>query len=309
MNDEIAYVTLAKVLSQPGTGEGNEERFNCPFCDDTKLHLYYNPVRNLYHCFRCEAKGYFKRVRRVENAIPEPEEVPPAQSIPVSAVPVGKGTPDEIIHFLAGKRVPYEICKQWFYETKLGEYRLYIPIFFQGKYVGYQARIIAPTGVKPNVKYLSSPGFRKSRALYNYDNVKASSKCVVVEGVFDCFLLPDTVAIFGKSISDFQTRCLAATFETVLLALDKDVGYGVQETANKLFHAGLEVEILRHKCGPYSLNSPADYTSQTINKLQVSNMIDFYLGSYKPDRGFVGEQLTDTKWWQWGTYDPRRLNI
>jgi 5S rRNA maturation endonuclease (ribonuclease M5) len=37
--------------------ESGEIRFNCPYCGDTKKHLYANPVKEVFCCHKCGAKG------------------------------------------------------------------------------------------------------------------------------------------------------------------------------------------------------------------------------------------------------------
>ncbi|MEW5934870.1 MAG: CHC2 zinc finger domain-containing protein [Bacillota bacterium] len=36
---------------------GSEWRACCPFCGDAKFHLYLNPQKNAWHCFRCGEGG------------------------------------------------------------------------------------------------------------------------------------------------------------------------------------------------------------------------------------------------------------
>jgi hypothetical protein len=36
---------------------GSEYRACCPFCGDTKFHLYLNPQKDAWHCFRCGEGG------------------------------------------------------------------------------------------------------------------------------------------------------------------------------------------------------------------------------------------------------------
>ncbi|MEW5931980.1 MAG: DUF3854 domain-containing protein [Bacillota bacterium] len=54
-----------------------EVRVNCPFCGDQKGHLYANPRKQVFYCFRCGAKGRLvagavAAVPRVRGVEPEP---------------------------------------------------------------------------------------------------------------------------------------------------------------------------------------------------------------------------------------------
>lgn len=51
-----------------------EVRSNCPFCGDTKLHLYANPRKGVYFCHRCGARGFLRDLGFPEvPALPPPE--------------------------------------------------------------------------------------------------------------------------------------------------------------------------------------------------------------------------------------------
>ncbi len=44
-------------LAVPRPAPGGELRYCCPLCQDRKYHLYANPGKGLWHCFRCGAAG------------------------------------------------------------------------------------------------------------------------------------------------------------------------------------------------------------------------------------------------------------
>jgi hypothetical protein len=150
-------------------------------------------------------------------------------------------------------------------------------------------------------KYLSSAGLKKSELLYNYDWVvdHGYKSAAIVEGIFDCYLIPNSVAILGKSISDFQARCFASTFNKALVALDLDAKDDVWDTAKKLYALGVEVEVLRYhridreKWG----NSPGDFTRSGQEQLKISTLLECYLcQEVSYDDGYVGQPFLKSDW-------------
>lgn len=105
----------------------------------------------------------------------------------------------------------------------MAAHRIYVPFYFQGKYVGWQGRLPEdlPKTCKWPPKYMTCPGMSKQFMLFNYDNAVKWRTGVVVEGTFDVFGFgPPAMAVLGSSISDFQQRLLVESFETVVILLD-----------------------------------------------------------------------------------------
>jgi DNA primase len=82
---------------------------------------------------------------------------------------------------------------------KLHEPRIVIPIFRGGLLVGWQARDV--TGSSP-IKYLTTPGWKKTEVLYNMDVAKWYSDVVLVEGPTDVWRVGDNaMALMGKTLA------------------------------------------------------------------------------------------------------------
>lgn len=41
----------------PSRSNGSEIAVCCPFCDDSKFHLYYNQIKDVWTCFKCNSSG------------------------------------------------------------------------------------------------------------------------------------------------------------------------------------------------------------------------------------------------------------
>lgn len=106
--------------------------------------------------------------------------------------------------------------------------RIVIPIHNErGVLLGYAGRSI--DGSAP--KYKFSPGFYKSRLLYNLrraieGNLDARPSVAIVEGFFDCIKVHEAgfrcVALMGSSLSQEQGELLDKHFAHVVLLFDGD---------------------------------------------------------------------------------------
>ena len=125
------------------------------------------------------------------------------------------------------------------------------PVWMFGKVIGWQSRLMyEPDKMNDDQcsalgfpkdedgdwmrppKYLTSPGFRKGRVLYNFDLARKFPYVVVTEGTFDCMSVgPAAVATFGTGISEQQCRLLKTYWQTVIIMLDPE---GTDEVAEEV---------------------------------------------------------------------------
>jgi hypothetical protein len=124
--------------------------------------------------------------------------------------------------------------------------RLIVPVFFRGKAVGWQARLVGESSARTVPKYYTMPGFRKSEYLYNFDVASRYPFVVVCEGVTGVWSFgPEAVALLGKQASTAQVRLLQSTWKSgaVIVLLDGDA----EDEAQKLFDAlanGVRAKVL-----------------------------------------------------------------
>ena len=107
--------------------------------------------------------------------------------------------------------------------------RIYIPAYMHGQLLAWQGRVVSPPDAKP--KYYTQ-GY-KSRVLYNYAAAAREPYLIVVEGVPSVWrLAAPAVAIFGKSLSQWQQNTIGTTWsgKTVFLVLD----YGAEAELEKM---------------------------------------------------------------------------
>jgi hypothetical protein len=211
---------------------GEYYRVNCPYCQDTRHRLYVNyrwntvtrdgkKAKGLAHCFneKCdmlnlddELKGYVARSlgRGINTAYRKPEPFKPVEwpgkCIPLDQLPVNHAA----VRYIQLRQFdPAYLAKEWDvrYCVEAGHDlvrdRLIIPVYWEGKLVGWQARAIGDRHAGP--KYYTMPGLKKTQMLFNGDRAKTFKFGVVVESVFGAFRVgPRAVALLGKSMSWLQ---------------------------------------------------------------------------------------------------------
>ncbi len=208
--------------------------------------------RHLIHCFNegCELPNFYKIVYeprkypRAASVMAPPEALEiksvtmPGRCVPLDQLPadhpairyitVDRKTP-------AGGPAPFDpvvLSRDWGvcycehaergagYAPELVEGRIVIPVCWEGKLIGWQARGIHP-GANP--KYYTMPGLPKQRILFNGDRAKTQLFGVIVEGVFDCFAAGITsVATLGHKLSWAQRELLSKWFGNGAVALIYD---------------------------------------------------------------------------------------
>ena len=255
------------------TGNG-ELRFCCPFCHkngkshDTKHHLYLNPVKEKWICFRCSSRGtlrwlcislgiYYennhdRKVSYIEERGLEYSVVKalfgnenltldtPATVYPTSMYPIlGSGIPHK---YLNDRGVSDETILE--YDLSYGDYvgsRIFLPTYdIHGeKLVGWDARLISGT----SAKYLSS----SEKSIFNLHRAKNCGIMTIVEGAFDAIKLgPCAVALRGKSLSKDSFRMLSRLqgIKEFVVCLDPDAKKEAIDLCEQLTFTGKTVTMM-----------------------------------------------------------------
>jgi hypothetical protein len=180
----------------------------------------------------------------------------------------GRECPEET---LARMRVGYcDHDEDWEYYQ-----RIIIPLFWQERLVGWQARKLDRDDPIP-VKYKNSPDFPRDRTLYGYDQLTSSRMVVVVESPASVLRhqhhLP-IVATMGASITDHQIKLLHG-FDRVVWWLDPDkAGWDAYEGSKttdgvlKRLEAYVEQRVVDD---PFTGADPADHTDDEVDELVVA---------------------------------------
>lgn len=165
---------------------------------------------------------------------------------------------------------------------RIDEPRLIIPIYqpqssvldirpdLPEKLVGWQGRLIDPASDAP--KYMTSYGMRRNEVLYGLGQAITSERqiVVVVEGVTDAWRIGSgAVALFGKSISPFQSKLLVRSFPNrpVVVLLDKDAEKQAKDVQDSIAQLRNEVgdgaAVVLCKL-PRGVSDPADHDRKSL---------------------------------------------
>lgn len=219
---------------------GAELAVCCPFCDDDKYHLYYNQVKDVWNCFKCNSSGRgldliisvtgmdaytaAKFLSPGKPILPQPvrelSEMPSWYSplIPKPLVP--KPGFDAVYNYALQRKFTTAQIEFYGFGYAIGDYtnraRLIIPV--ERGY--YQARAISKLQVP---KYLN-PDVSKSDRLFNY-RFLGCKRIAVCEGVISAIAATKddcpALAVLGKSVTDEQRKRIADSKpEVVEIAFD-----------------------------------------------------------------------------------------
>ena len=259
---------------------------NCPWCSDPSHHLGISPS-NLYHCWRCGAKGsVINIIMEVEKSsyksaqlIAEEysdysisEQAPEKPYLSRCSLPP-EATELQSIHkeFLGNRQFnPNFLTEKYHlkacYLTGDYKYRIIVPVILNKKIVNFVG--IDITG-QANQKYKNCKNetsvIPMKHLLYNIDSVLDTA--LIVEGVTDVWRLGDgTVAVMGMEYTQEQILLLhqrkirkaVVMFDSELLAIKK---------ANKLANA-LSVVIPIVEVIELELGDPADLPEEEVLELR-----------------------------------------
>jgi hypothetical protein len=123
--------------------------------------------------------------------------------------------------------------------------RIFIPVYLGGTLVGWQARSVgSPRMDEP--KYLFSARFPRSISLYNYDIASKFPAVTVLEGATKVWRFgADSVAAFGKRITDHQLSMLVATWRDIVFMLDDNARKESLELVGRVTGTSFRVVLLQ----------------------------------------------------------------
>lgn len=231
---------------------GEEYVVDCPFCGDSKGHLYINyrygefdectgsENAHLAICFRRDCIkdpdnraelrdklcNYLLATRPVEARrapiVRDSGRLSPVQA-PGDILPIETLSPSHYaVRYLTERGYDIqELAKLWQVgvctdardRNLIG--RIYMPIYQDDQLVGWQARWPADIDWKANglPKYYNLPSMPRRLMLYNYDLAKESQVVVICEGVTDVWRVGVAgVALLGKTMSPQQTDLVVKTW-------------------------------------------------------------------------------------------------
>lgn len=147
------------------------------------------------------------------------------------------------------------------------------------KIVGFIGRAVS-SDVNP--KYLYSKGFPRKDILFNLNNAKRHSSCVIVEGSLDAMMVhqagfPNVVASLGATITENHLSLLSSYFDSVTVFSDNDhAGYAMRDEIIKKCH-NIELKIVNFK-NP-EVKDPGEMSSDQIAE-HIEDAVDYFTWSF-----------------------------
>lgn len=228
------------------TESGSEATLYCPFHKNTHSPAFYiNMKTGLWQCFNpsCDKKGNFRQLYKhvtgksygreyivdpvnlqyqLEMALTTQKE----EELSIDSVRVDYDS-DDII--LLNALMERGFTKETLSYLEIGysriKERVVIPVRdSQYKLVGLIGRAVHDW---QEPRYLYNTGFKRANVLFNIQNAKYDSECIVVEGSLDCAKVIQSgynncVATLGAKISDNQSSMLRKFFDRIIIFSDRD---------------------------------------------------------------------------------------
>ncbi len=273
MQESIEQLSL--VLGTVKYADGSDEhKFNCPFCEanghgkDNKWHLYVNPKKEKWICFKCGERGsldqllqklgiekgapvinddeFMKLAKQLEFGIHDEEklnDVSPSE-YPCEVRPVEPGSSAyRYMKYVRG----YEYKEFADYKLVYGEFmfssRIFFPTFdMDGKLCYWVARKIFNDSDKV-AKYVNPKAEKLN--VFNLNRVKGDH-IIICEGVLSAMAAgPEAVAIFGKTATKQQIWLLnSIKFDEYIISLDSDARKEAFSLASEFINRGKKVSLV-----------------------------------------------------------------
>ena len=231
----------------------------CPFCTGNPgYHLGYNIKEGFFRCWRCGYKDFYETLeqltglkgtelrrllRQYKGSISDIETEPKTEKLSFSFPSnTTKLTELHKEYLILRGFDPNKLEKEWnllgtghvsFLDEKDYKHRIIIPIYWNGKIVSFQSRIIA--NIEP--KYKACPKNREiihhKHILYGKQRYWNDKRSICVEGVFDVWRFGyKSFATFGIGYTKQQVCQIAKHFKEVVIVYDCEDQ--AQEQAKKL---------------------------------------------------------------------------
>ena len=184
------------------------------------------------------------------------EATPPGLVLPLVDLYASNPNHPALQYMLFTRNYPLEMLRQWgvgYCSSAIPRFvaagnRIIFPIWFNGKYVGWQGRYIGDLPDWKGVpKYYTMPGLKKQRMLYNFDRAVLGSCAVLVEGVTDAHSVGASgMATLGSSVSATQCQLLAMNFtgKPIILLYDPEAEVETKLAMNRLMQACVQSPVI-----------------------------------------------------------------
>lgn len=227
----------------------NEVNIFCPF--HKNLHspaFYINMKTGLWQCFNpsCGKKGNFRHLYKQVTGKPFGKDIKldhvalqnnidrelnyeeaEKEQLNISDIEIDYSNEDDLVKLLTlhERGLEYNILEHFEVGYSSAKDRVVIPVRdAQYKAVGFIGRAIKS---EQEPRYLYNKGFKRADVLFNIQNAKQYSSCIIVEGSIDAMFIhqagfPNVVATLGSKVSDYQYKLMKRYFDSIIVFSDND---------------------------------------------------------------------------------------
>lgn len=254
---------------------GQEFNIYCPFHKNRNSPAFFINIRTgLWQCFNpsCGKKGNFRQLykqltgksytkdisldptalkREIEKGFKKQEYI---DEIDISSIEIDYNNQvhvDKLQYFI---NRGFDIDTLMYFEVGFSEVknRIVIPVRdINYKLIGFIGRAILDN---QEPKYLYNKGFKRADTLFNIQNAKQYSSCIITEGGVDAMKVyqagfPNVVSTLGAQVSPNQVKILKRYFDSLIIFSDNDdAGKSMQDDIIDLC-GGKEIFIVENASG------------------------------------------------------------
>ena len=233
--------------------KSGEVRYNCPYCvsvkgtPDTKGHLYVNSKTLVYHCYRCDSKGYINKNVKVSQSRVYDEDKDKDIEDTISSInsiltdkneyklkiPIDKVTSSaKATEYLLNRGFTYKQME--YYDIRVGNLknefgRIIIPNIVSN--IVYTDMYSARSYIGQTPKYHNPSEVKKSHIVFNLHRIKDGSPIILVEGALTAIAAGyHAVASLGKNLSKYQASMIASKKPSVVFV---NYDYGAEDCSRE----------------------------------------------------------------------------
>ena len=220
------------------TKERYEIRADCPFCNDEKYHLYVNVKKQVFHCFRCGAKGKTNVTNILLSNVVSAKLL--KESEPSNKQPLKLPEPCDITLSIAARNYLFTRGLQ---ESDVMRHKIYSAaptsiycgriIISSNPFYGFANYFVGRSYLKWILpKYLNPPGGKHKPFIsppmedMYHKQLWGNHEVLLVEGPFDYLKASrhgPCIALLGKHLPEAHRKEILTNYGAVYIMLDRGV--------------------------------------------------------------------------------------
>ena len=275
-----------------GVESQTSQEFNlfCPFHKNRHSPAFYiNRKTGLWQCFNpsCRKRGNFRQLYKALTGKPYGKDVhldPVAlkkeidrgfvktnqeEELDITDIEIDYSNEDDVamLQTMIDRGINVETLEYFEIGFSRVKERVVIPVRDHNyKLVGYIGRA---TKSEQEPRYLYNRGFRRADFLFNIQNAKTYSSCIITEGSIDAMMVhqsgyPNVVSTLGAQVTSAQIKMMKKYFDSIVIFSDNDEAGDAMRRAIIDLCRGKEIYTVENSTG---LKDPGEMNTQQIQHI------------------------------------------